>query len=463
MRAFLLTFLALVACGGGDGARPLADAPPASDGPTVDAAPQPVTLTITRNGQPVAGVHTYFLNPDSSVVATLDTDAAGTASKVMPLGGSVTAIDPFPPQAVPTLVGARVVGVNNNNELRTFAGVKAGDHLVLTQNDPTSFNFTLNALANAPQTNGTNRYDVLTTCGNSSLSPGSGAGGSGSPDPGGSVTINGCATINLVIVAINQNVEGTTTTGILYHPDLAVSADATVALTDADPYAAPTPRSFTYTNTPVASLTLSHWLVGARGKLGPFGGPVGGTVTLQEPTIGGTTSITDTSFQFGRSEHHVVDWGAVAAAYTLDPTGLLLPGFTNDPSYDQPGNRVTWTEDTGAAPDLSITAINISRGSLERSWRWVITAPYTAGQLAFPTLPTDVLDWNPAANDGVQVESTTSAKVPGGYDAVRAFAINLALDAPEGASTIPVGASGRAVFVRFVPLPRIGAIRRLRQ
>lgn len=72
MRHYYSAMLVVVGCGGDGGA---------------------VTLTVTRNGGPVAGVHTYFLNADNSYVATLDTDTTGTASANMAAGGSVTAID----------------------------------------------------------------------------------------------------------------------------------------------------------------------------------------------------------------------------------------------------------------------------------------------------------------------------------------------------------------------------------
>src|SRR5512139_4072144 len=108
MRSFLVVSLFVVACGDDGGSGRLADAPPSTDAPP---GPQPVTLTVTDRGAPVAGVHVYFLNPDDSMVATVDTDTAGVASALLPSGGSVTAIDPFPRRAA---VAA------NFNELRTF-------------------------------------------------------------------------------------------------------------------------------------------------------------------------------------------------------------------------------------------------------------------------------------------------------------------------------------------------------
>src|SRR5512143_11333 len=84
-----------VACGD-DGNRHIVDAPLQTDGPSIDSPSLlPVTLTITVNAMPYAGVHVYFQNTDSSVVAMAVTDVTGTASAVMAAGGYVTAVNPF--------------------------------------------------------------------------------------------------------------------------------------------------------------------------------------------------------------------------------------------------------------------------------------------------------------------------------------------------------------------------------
>jgi hypothetical protein len=445
----MIACTALAGCGGGGGSTPLPDAPIVAIDAAVDAMPQPVTLTITQNGKPVIGVRTYFLHPDSSVVAMVDTDAMGKASQLMPLGGSVTALDPFAVAAPPGERRAIVVG---NNELRTFAGVKPGDQLQLTRNDPPP---DVTIALQAPTSTDANSYDVFTTCGNGSISPGGGSGGSGSSDPGGLLTLTGCnGTADLVVVARDVG-EGTITRGVLYKANVALTETVTLI----DPYVAPTDRSFTYVNPPSRTTSLRRYLVTGRGKLRMFDGPVADSVTVAEPTIAGASSIVDSVFIAPGSEHHVVDWGPVAAAYTLDPTGLLLPSFGDAPSWDQATNQVTWTEAaSAAAPVMTTTVIAIFRGREERSWRWLISAPYSPGKLALPKLPTDVADWNPTDGDGIGIEGVTSAKVPGGYDAVRAFALNFELI--DDASALVAGATGRAVVV--TTLSQIARDRRAR-
>jgi hypothetical protein len=170
MRRFLILPLALVGCGDDGNSGRLADAPTGSiDAPT-DAAGQPdapVTWTVTNSGLPVPGVRVHFLGSDDAMVATVNTEAAGTASAVVAAGGSVTALDPF------LLAG----GGTAPDDIRTFAGVVPGDHLVLTGSLPL-ISFTRQGTA-VP---GAVAYDVVTSCGSGSISAAGGS-GSGSPDP----------------------------------------------------------------------------------------------------------------------------------------------------------------------------------------------------------------------------------------------------------------------------------------
>jgi hypothetical protein len=357
----------------------------------------------------------------------------------------VTALDPFPALAVPTFLRALVTPVGNN-ELRTFLGVKPGDHLVLTRNDPPVITFTLNA----PAETNANMYDVVTSCGTASISPGGGGSGSGSPDPGGVITLAGChGTADILIVAkLFTGAGPTTTVSALYHPAVALTDGGTVDLTH-DTYQALADVTFTYMNAPGATLTVAHSLVTSRGALAPLIGNGAGSVTIAEPTLAGAKSIVDTRL-FQNGAHHVVDAGPFAASYTLDLMGLLLPDLAGrSPQYNPTTKKVSWTEEpTGAVPDLTITAIDVSRG--ERSWHWTIAGPYTPGELKFPTLPTDVADWTPTAADGSNVNELINVQVPGHYDAVRAHIHDLhGAIAGDDFSGFGAGMTGRVVAVKM--------------
>jgi hypothetical protein len=430
----IVLVLALVACGGDDQNGHLADAPLPIDA-AGDASAQggPVTLTVTSNGRPVPGVHVYFLNADSSMVKTADTDAAGTASAIMVAGGSVTAIDPFP---TPVIAAAVAVG---DNELNSFLGVKPGDHLVLTHTDTQTVAFTLRASA----VTGASDYQVFTTCGSGAITPG-GGGGSGSPDPGGVVSLDNChGAADIAIVA--RDVSTSTPLSALYHPDATLPDEGTLDLT-ADTYQALTDVTFTYMNAS-APVTVQHSPVLPHGLLGPFSlDAFEGSGTIHEPTLAGATEgIVDTSLSL-IGEHEIVDWGPLSASYMLDLASVLLPDILDQPSYDIATRRVSWTEaapGTGALPDLSFDVLEVTRPEpSSRRWEWVIVAPYTRGEIVLPRLPTDIADWTPAAGDTVHAEEVTNAKVPGGYDAVRARA----LDSVSLSDLLP--GTGRAIFVR---------------
>jgi len=386
-----------------------------------DAPGTPVALTVTRNGAPVAGVHTYFLNADSSLVATVDTDAAGTASAVVEAGGSVTAIDPF--------AGAVVA---DGNDLRTFMGVQPGDQLALTQTDSQAITFTLKV---APVSTA-NVYDVFTSCGSAPVVPGGGAGGQ--------ITLFNChGTADIVVLASTLNSAVKVPVSALFHPNVALTQGGTVDLT-ADTYRPLTGVTFNYVNAPNTTLTISHTLVSAAGRLAPFAAVfTGKPATLEEPAIPGATGIVDTAVGL-TGEHHVVDWGPFAATYMLDMNNLLLPDVTAAPSFNAATMHVSWTEATvGVAPDLTTTTIDVARIDGSRRWHWTVAAPYTAGALAFPVLPTDVADWAPSASlDRVDVTALTNAKVPGGYAAVRAHVHDV-----REATEFVAGPSGRVITV----------------
>lgn len=439
----LLTSLAVNGCGGDDDNGRLPDAPP----PPIDTPPPdmpmplaPVTLKITKNGAAMKDIVVYFQSTDAGPATRTTTDQTGTASATIAAGGYVTAIDPFVTPPPPVVFGA--FGVP---ELRTFAGVKPGDHLLLTQNDATPITFTLNA----PAVEGANDYQVFTSCGTSSIAPGGGSGGSNGPDPGGSVTLYDCnGTADIAILASAPNDGPEIPISALYHPNQALSPNGTVTLTDN--YEALVNRTFTYMNIPdQSSVQVSHTLVGARGRFGEFFlSGVGDSGTIQEPAIPATGSIVDTALQ-RQGRHHVIDWGNVVTAYTLDMNNLLLPDLTTFPGYNSTNRRASWMEETtGAAPDVTLAGIRVSRsdGETQRNWHWRIAGPYAPGEIRFPVLPTDVFDFNPGANEA-DVSELVIAKLPGGYDAVRARVHDVA---ELGRLTAFVaGATGRVVVVEL--------------
>lgn len=376
-----------------------------------DASAAPVTVVVTVGAQPIAGVHVYFVNADGSPVATVDTDATGTAQAIMQAGGSVTAIDPFP-------VSMSSVGVAaNNNFLATIMAVKPGDRLVMHTRDVATaeFNITLRAPI---ETNATG-YTVLTTCGDGSL--GRGQDGVGPSGLVGLFACNGAADIAIVshgasgVGGVSNPISG------LYHPNAAVAADGVVDLT-AEAYKPLVPVTFTYVNAPSAPISVEHSLRLPHGQLGPFSATVtAGTATSLEPMLPAGTSVVSTLVEL-TGDHQVIEAVPVTTSYTLDLKDVLLPEIPARPSFDVATGRASWTEGTiGATPDVAVDTISVVRGEepSRRHWQWAIAAPYKRGELAFPKLPTDVFDWTPTAGDHIGVGEVTIAQITGGYDALR--------------------------------------------
>lgn len=447
MRKVVLVVL-LAACGD-DGVRHTPDAAP-HDGPVtadaaIDAAPLPVTITTTRDGQPIGGVHVYFQNADSSVVLATVTDAGGNASAVMAAGGSVTAINPYTPLPLG----------RTNDELDTFVGVKPGDHLHLAEKvTSTAINFTV-TVADDP---GMTSYTAFTPCGSTSLT----SAGSGAP-PSGTISLSNCGTTtDFLVVTYDQ-------TGFpidsFFAPAVAVADQTPLDLT-AHTYAGVSTRTYTYNNPGTLSFFsfTDSLLDGA--PIYSFGGNAGSTNTISYgvPAFTGAGDGVVTTLNENQDVQTFADWGPYSSAYATDVGARLLPPLTSTPTFDPTTHTLSFTTGTtSATPDFVYGSIDAFRTADARGWTWRIAAPYGTS-LVYPQLPTTVYDYNITANDGPANQQLTYGKVTGGYDAVRPFVLsNSAAPQPDQfISTTP----GSATLVRYAlllrgtarsPMPQFGA------
>jgi hypothetical protein len=449
--SLVLTSIGLLACGdNNDGVGKLPDAPPAPDAAvdaSIDAAVLPVRLTITRNGVGVADVRVYFQNPDSALVdnGSITTDSNGDAQAVMPLGGFVTAINPFPPLPPGIPAGGF------SDDLRTFAGVKPGDHLFLTSDAPLGGAATITVLA---PNDATVTYEVNTTCGNGNFSGGA---GSGSPAQG-QITLAGCAndTVDIVIAARNnEDQEIKSSVSKFAHQ---IVGEDTLDVSGEDFQSAVTAR-FTYENARNGSsgVSVSHLVRSSRGMFSlPLvdrsGALVDGAAELRvnEPVVTDVLGVLQTDVTMN-APHTLLSWGPMATSYDVD-LQVLLPDVTSDPAFDVAGDRVTWDEATvGTTPHLTFATIHVNRVEV-RGWDWAIAAPYQRGEIDFPTLPTDVFDWKPSNTDRIStpiqmVNLAVDLTTPDahGYDAVRAQIHNIAQITDS--SAFITTASGRVIGV----------------
>ena len=463
----VIASLWLPACGGcsdvGSVGGGLPDARPSPDAMIDGMRPgdPSVTLTVLKDGAPAVGVAVYFLDTNDSVVLSDVTNQSGVVRADMEGGGSVTAVNPFTPPPAPRPA---------IDELRTFVGVKPGDHLALTRTTPVASTFTLQVPSVGGETPDTS-YGVVTNCGTGNLAPS----GDGSP-PSAQIALADCAdgVADLVIVATVPPPPGVTAPGgssvrEMFQPGAALPGPQSGAVMDMSgaSWNEPTRVPFTYLHAPAAPMTALYWIRN-RGNLGPF--PVGllgsaGATFVPDGAVstGVTHVVVDTHVEptgGAVGAHDVIDWGLAGPSYRLDLDGVLLPDLLSRPSFDAVSNSVIWSEDTaGATADLTSAAIQVNRGG--RRWHWEIVAPYQPGQIVFPRLPVGTGDYDPTASDVVTAEPVMNAKVTGGYDAARPQFLNLrdrALINPDPTKGKPPdptgftnGNSGTLVLVQTAP------------
>lgn len=419
LRCMVLSTLVMVGCGDdASSVKPDAggpDAPP--DGPPGGA----VTLTIKRDMTGVANVKVYFQNADSSLVAMTTTNASGVATAALAPGGFVTAVSPF---AMP----------GDDDRITTFAGVKPGDQLELAE-QTTSTSITVNVTVPVDASPRVAGYRVSTSCGESDL-----GGGGGAPTAG-QLMLDDCNGMADVVVE-SQDANGI---GIraFYKANVAVTDNGTLAFTDA--YQALETATFRYMNVPAGrGVSVANSLVTARGTVvekqaRAMAGAGGVVATIARPVVAGAKGInlTFVGSQGSNDQQLVGEWGPVSTVYTLDFAGVLLPAITT-PSFDIATRAFRWTSTGTGQPDMLIANVGLQRAN--KTWSWEIAAPYSDGSLVLPALPADSATLNPAAGDTATGNEVTTAKLPGGYDAIRARAFS------DGFESFLATPSGRVVL-----------------
>jgi len=483
MRAFLglclfVVSLQLGACGGcndNNGVGRLPDAPPPPpDAPldvAIDTAPaSPVTITVTDGGDPVMGLTVYFQESDSMLVSTAQTGADGKASAVVHAGAFVTVVQVFP---VPQVRAGAPDEVPPGPDigLHTFAGVKPGDdlHLDLEPGTPEPVDITFDLTVLDEQLNRT--YTLYSSCGTQALQPKPqqvhptssrrlasrrGAGlGSGAPIPmTATVTLSNCgAAADMLVVSSDSETQALSW---LYKPAVAVADGVAVDLTDVT-YQDATDVTFTYNSVgpDIGTVSVQSELRSGHGSLGFVTNqqtltpdPDTAIASLTEPMPGaaGLLAVTTTTDlpNIGNGQQTFIEWGGTGD-YTINYSAVALHGYATLPGADVGSHEITWTEASGGvAPDFVYGNCFLQRvdDNGRNTWSWQIVAPYTAGQakLTYPVVPTTLYDYNPAATEQPRVDSLTTVKAPGGYDAFRAHAFNV------DPSTVVTGAAGRVVF-----------------
>lgn len=413
----------------------------------IDAPPQQlqVVVTVTNpDGTPVAGVHVYFQNADSGVVGATLLDGSGNARQQMNPGGYVTALMPAPPP--PALLG----GPSATYYAFTWAGVKPGDHLLLSPpalsepspTIPTTITIPVDAVNAATVT----QYEIESTCSYSTfVAPPT---GSGATNTAAAVSFwDGCTAADVVVMALDGTGQPVSSFAIAGQP---VTANANIDYT-AQTYAASLARTFTLSNNPDPATTIAvddEYLTGRGVLVSGIGGTASAenpaTLALQVPAQPqGSLDFIHATQNAASTNRNFFEWGTTGD-YTQDWGMHLLPDFATAPSLDTGTHVLSWTTTGGAATaDYALVGISAYRSATNTQWLWGIAAP-SGTQVAFPNLPPDVVDLNVTATDSFSLGDARIYKVPGGYDAARG---NLF----QTTTPTATGATGTATFNEYQP------------
>jgi hypothetical protein len=390
------------------------------DGPI----PGMVSVVVTLQGIPTANVPVYFQDADSTLIGSAEvlTDDTGTASAVMNDGGFATVIEP---QALSVTNASAQV-------LVTFSGVKQGD-VLHDDVDPVATTTTAKVEMTAPVDHNvaTDTYTLLTTCPDSSTTLSNDSVGSNLA--GTSVNLADCSVGDMVVETFNAN---DAPVDFLFDANVAVSNGSSIVLTGT--YVPVVDQVFAYTDVPpeVAEVVVEDNLLGDNGSYTTssvlaFAGAASGSATLAVPGSGsGVTAAFGTALVPGTStsvadEQVLVSWGPVPGTpIAIDVGSLRLRSWVTQPELNPVAEQLTWSVDNaGIVPDYVVAALTDSRTTTTgtTTWDWLIAGGGNEdGAINYPTLPTDIFDFNFHDTDSVTVDTVAGAQTAGGYDAARA-------------------------------------------
>ncbi len=431
MRRTLFTVLLLAACGD-DGSNRLADAPPASDDAAIDAPTAPVTVTIIQDGEPRVDVDVYFQQADGTLAAKVATDDNGVASAVVESGATVTAVGAF----------RILTGVPSGTSLHTWVGVKPGDALRLDEGLANDVGVTIRA----PRDPGQVRYSLRTTCSFSEEDMDPPAGSASVPTD--DVQLLNCGATTEALVQTRDANDANARH--LYVPSVAVPSDNSIDLTG--DYEATPAGTWTWTNVPGNSLYMRTAIVTPTGVIYAFDAGVdatNGMATYSRPRPAIPNSVLVTVSQLpwsSRTRHEIVDWGS--SSYDL--TNATLPDYQTAPIVEPANRRISWTSTGGQTPDATFLRFRVADAN--QAYTWQVIAPYAGAQLVLPDLPAELDAFDLTAGDDVDIYDIVTIKAPGGYDAFRAWALDVDLDDPLA---FAVSSSGRAQLAHYGLQPLI--------
>lgn len=432
---FSFALLATVGCGEdpakfADAPTVVVDAPPAID--AIQAGV--VKVTVERAGGPAASVPVTFQNADDSVVSAspTSTDATGVASATMNPGGSVTVV-------LPALAGPSA----RPTEVFTFIGVKPGDELLVGRRtnlvSPSAASLKLALLPRGAT------VDVRTSCGGSFQGLASTSIALQIPTT--------CTSVDVFVSARNvNNIE----IGTFFKGNVAVAA-GTIDVA-AEVLKVSKAHTFTLSNIPATTMNAqmsAEALAGALSVRVPetvsvnFPMPLGTTRSgdIMLPDIAGDVVLT-TQMSRTISSIQVAVERAPLGPLTVDLTAAQIPWILSEPLFDAGGSQFAWTESSDGTAETVLANAQVSRAAVPpatqgEAWRHQVVAPHAVGQLRVPVLPVALSNFNVKSTDTVAA-SLALAKIPGGFDTIRAKAF-----VSDGIPTL-LPTAGRVVLSQYL-------------
>jgi hypothetical protein len=273
-------------------------------------------------------------------------------------------------------------------------------------------------------TSGVASYELYTTCGSMALTV-----GSGSSVASGSGSLTNCgATADMIAETFNGSGQPV---DAFFLSDITL-VDSVNTLSSAYTAVGTQQVSFTDVPTEVDAIDTTEEFATAGGPMLTGGGGdatlSGGSGSAALAAVVRNAGVTvGYEYQLAPAgsiadEQELTTWGAEPASVSEDIGSNKLRSWVTRPQLDSVNETVSWAAGSaGNAPDYFVAGVEATRqGSNAASWDWFIaTGSDGEGSIAFPTLPTDVYNFNFQDSDETTVDFLAGVQAAGGYDAAR--------------------------------------------
>jgi hypothetical protein len=377
-----------------------------------DATPDAPTHGMVRvqiydphpTGAVVTGVPVVFIEADGTQVGHPTTDSQGYASADVHAGASATV----------------VITTQGSTQMTTLLGLKPGDDIILGPRRGTPTDAGTFTVSWPSYGGGVGQYYVYGPCGGTNTGP--------SALQATLSMKSDCKqdTMDLLLIAEDSNGNPL---GYLTKTGVAFAAGGSTALTGS--YDSVSSFTASYTNIPpnVTSIDYSRNMPDGYGfSRGSSGSPMSGTFSTSVPAPQGskaqvTTDINNSAS--GAEQTFVFGIQGNALTYGMDVGATALP-WLGKPMLDAANHRITVSVDpTGTSndkPDAFFAQTSYSRtvNGTAQSFAWLLLSA-TPGDVTMPTLPPEVGDVMPKADDtvGFTAAAMVESDAIDGYDTIR--------------------------------------------